>query len=52
MSDNSRPLNEEERKMFDEYLRIMKEEVIPEIVETIHRRRIAAAKSRHRIIKC
>jgi len=35
----------------EEYMRKMETEVIPSIVEVIYKRQVAAAKSRHRILR-
>lgn len=45
----SRPVKDEE---IMEYKRIMEEEVIPDIAKAVEKRRLAAAKSRLKQLKC
>lgn len=45
----SRPVKDEEIR---EFRRIMEEQVIPKIAETVEKRRLASAKSRRKQLKC
>ena len=50
--DTSADLKAVEAAALDEFVRTMNEEVIPEIVRVVHKRRLLAAQSRHWQLKC
>jgi len=45
------PLNKEQQKQVDDFKKVMEAKVIPEIVNTIHRRHVLAANSRCKILR-
>lgn len=47
--EGSRPVKDEE---IQEFRRIMEEQVIPKIAETVEKRRLASARSRRKQLKC
>jgi len=45
------PLTSEQQAQVDEFVQLMKEKIIPEIADIMYRRQVAAAKSRHKILR-
>jgi hypothetical protein len=50
--DKIEGLSKVDPKQFQEFKRLMTEEVIPEIVKVVEERRLKAAESRHWQLKC